>query len=81
VIVFIHFLVLPRTSVCLISFHVPFVSSHGIVSCTEWLLLVVAPEILGDRGDGHGKSVDFWCFGIMLFIMLTQEVCRHSGLI
>ena len=35
----------------------------------------LAPEILSDRGVGHGKSVDFWCFGVMLFIMLTQEVC------
>ena len=34
----------------------------------------LAPEIITDTGDqGHTHCVDLWCFGIMLFIMLTQE--------
>ena len=34
----------------------------------------LAPEIINDTGDeGHTHTVDLWCFGVMLFIMLTQE--------
>ena len=34
----------------------------------------LAPEIINDTGDkGHTHCVDLWCFGVMLFIMLTQE--------
>ena len=34
----------------------------------------LAPEIIKDTGDdGHTHCVDLWCFGVMLFIMLTQE--------
>ena len=34
----------------------------------------LAPEIILDNGeDGHTHCVDLWCFGVMLFIMLTQE--------
>mmetsp|Transcript_21854 Transcript_21854/g.85604 ORF Transcript_21854/g.85604 Transcript_21854/m.85604 type:complete len:707 (-) Transcript_21854:106-2226(-) len=34
----------------------------------------LAPEIIEDTGEkGHDRSVDMWCFGVMLFIMLTQE--------
>ena len=34
----------------------------------------LAPEIIRDTGDdGHTHCVDLWCFGVMLFIMLTQE--------
>lgn len=34
----------------------------------------LAPEIILDNGeDGHTHCVDIWCFGVMLFIMLTQE--------
>jgi hypothetical protein len=50
--------------------------------------LLAAPEILNDIGlqeaqagaaaVGHGKSVDLWCFGILIFILLTQDVCAQA---
>lgn len=43
-------------------------------------MLVQAPEVLRDReGKGHTETVDIWAFGILLFMLLTQEVravCR-----
>lgn len=35
--------------------------------------LYLAPEILMDRGEGHGKSVDWWSLGVLIHVMLTQE--------
>ena len=34
----------------------------------------MAPELLLDKkGKGHTRSVDIWCFGVLLFIMLAHE--------
>eukprot|EP01104_Vermistella_antarctica_P007935 TRINITY_DN1967_c3_g2_i1.p1 TRINITY_DN1967_c3_g2~~TRINITY_DN1967_c3_g2_i1.p1 ORF type:complete len:544 (-),score=77.45 TRINITY_DN1967_c3_g2_i1:89-1519(-) len=33
----------------------------------------IAPEILTDKGEGHGKSVDWWSFGVLLHLFLTHE--------
>eukprot|EP01102_Stenamoeba_stenopodia_P013554 TRINITY_DN4416_c0_g1_i3.p1 TRINITY_DN4416_c0_g1~~TRINITY_DN4416_c0_g1_i3.p1 ORF type:complete len:484 (+),score=123.36 TRINITY_DN4416_c0_g1_i3:87-1454(+) len=33
----------------------------------------LAPEILTDDGKGHGKSVDWWSFGVLLHLMFAQE--------
>jgi serine/threonine protein kinase len=33
-----------------------------------------APEVLRDReGKGHTETVDIWAYGILLFMLLTQE--------
>uniref|UniRef100_A0A7S4MLV8 Protein kinase domain-containing protein n=1 Tax=Vannella robusta TaxID=1487602 RepID=A0A7S4MLV8_9EUKA len=33
--------------------------------------IYLAPEILNNQA--HGKSVDFWCFGVAMFLLLCQE--------
>jgi serine/threonine protein kinase len=41
----------------------------------------MAPEVILNKGsniiwyiiEGYGKSVDYWCLGILLFEMLTGE--------
>mmetsp|Transcript_1505 Transcript_1505/g.4712 ORF Transcript_1505/g.4712 Transcript_1505/m.4712 type:complete len:710 (-) Transcript_1505:31-2160(-) len=33
----------------------------------------IAPEILSDQGDGHGYSVDWWGFGVLLHLLFTQQ--------
>jgi serine/threonine protein kinase len=35
--------------------------------------IYVAPEVLADNGGGHGKSVDFWGYGVLLHLLLTQQ--------
>jgi serine/threonine protein kinase len=38
----------------------------------------LAPEILRNNGEGHGKSVDVWAFGVMMFILLLHESPFYS---
>jgi len=38
----------------------------------------LAPEIIIDRDIGHGKSVDIWAFGIVMFILLLHESPFYS---
>ena len=39
----------------------------------------IAPEVLEDDGSvGHGKSVDLWAFGVMMFILLLHESPFYS---
>jgi len=33
----------------------------------------IAPEIISDAGEGHGKSVDWWSFGVLLHLLFFQE--------
>ena len=33
----------------------------------------MAPEII--KGEGHGKAVDWWSLGILIFDLLTGSVC------
>jgi len=41
------------------------------------LSLPIAPEVLTDTQErGHGFSVDWWSYGIILFYLLTLEVRR-----
>ena len=39
----------------------------------------IAPEVLEDDGTvGHGKSVDLWAYGVMMFILLLHESPFYS---
>ena len=58
---------------CLVDFGIskvmnPKTSTHSYVGTPDY----VAPEILTQKG--HNKSVDVWCFGILLYEMLTGHV-------
>lgn len=40
------------------------------------------PDLRSEDAEytGHGKSVDWWAFGVLVFVMLTQEVCSSAML-
>jgi serine/threonine protein kinase len=46
-----------------------------LVAPLRWRCFIrIAPEMLVNE-KGHGRSVDVWAYGVLLYIMLTQEVC------
>lgn len=52
-------------------------SPRGQLTCTfvarkQWLTVSAAPEVLDDAG--HGKSVDWWGYGVLLHVLLTGAV-------
>lgn len=51
----------------------PCQKSHHITLCN---IGCRAPEIL--QKTGHGKSVDWWSLGTLMYDMLTGAVSHHS---
>ena len=52
--------------------------SQDLVKSMSGTAGYLAPEILTDHEQGHGKSVDIWAFGVTMFILLLRESPFYS---
>ena len=57
-----------------------------ILGSVCWLLVTILPAYLPARAPeilqrvGHGRAVDWWSLGTLMYDMLTGAVCSHRSL-